>query len=297
MLTRTVPSARASKALLQRTSGLGRFSVKVDPGGRTGIERLHQQGAGKVRFPRQFPGETALEAVLINTAGGVTGGDRLDWEIGAGINTRLSVTTQANEKVYKADEGVANIGVRLNIADSASLAWLPQETILFNESALERHIDVDMAASSSLLMLEAVVFGRLGYGERVREGHFRDRWRVRVGGRLVHAEETAFDGAIENMLGEAAIANGDAAVASLLMVGRVEAGMIDALRNVIAATPEIRGGVSEMEFGSRPGTEDRQTGKLLARLTAKDGYDLRKGLYPLVRLLNSGAGLPKSWAL
>ncbi|TIU63331.1 MAG: urease accessory protein UreD, partial [Mesorhizobium sp.] len=40
-----------------------------------------------------------------------------------------------------------------------------------------------------------------------------------------------------------------------------------------------------------------RSGKLLARLTAGDGYQLRKRLVPLVELLNGRAGLPKLWSL
>ncbi|TIM59883.1 MAG: urease accessory protein UreD, partial [Mesorhizobium sp.] len=41
----------------------------------------------------------------------------------------------------------------------------------------------------------------------------------------------------------------------------------------------------------------KKSGKLLARLFAEDGYQLRKRLVPLVELLNGRAGLPKLWSL
>ena len=41
----------------------------------------------------------------------------------------------------------------------------------------------------------------------------------------------------------------------------------------------------------------KASGKLLARLYAGDGYQLRQRLVPLVGLLNGRAGLPKLWSL
>ena len=62
---------------------------------------------------------------------------------------------------------------------------------MFDRAAFARRLDVDLAQGAEALIAEATVFGRSAMGERVERGIFRDRWRVSVAGRLVHAEEFA----------------------------------------------------------------------------------------------------------
>ena len=133
---------------------------------------------------------------IVNTAGGMTGGDRFDIDINVGAGARLSVTTAAAEKVYRSLGPDTEIGVKLAVGPGAALAWLPQETILFDRVRLHRTIDLHLAADAKLLLAEAIVFGRSAMGETVSCGRMLDRWRVRVGGALVFAETIRLDGAI-----------------------------------------------------------------------------------------------------
>ena len=162
---------------------------------------LHKSGSLRVRFPS--PEADGLSAVFVNTAGGVAGGDRFDIEIAAGEGSRLAVTTAAAEKIYRAEGPAAQLNIALKAAAGAHLAWLPQETILFDRARVLRRIDIDLAESASLLLCEIVVFGRAAMGERMQRGEFVDRWRLRRGGRLVFAETVRLDGDIGEKLGKA----------------------------------------------------------------------------------------------
>ncbi len=113
--------------------------------------------------------------------------------------------------------------VTLEIGEGARLAWLPQETILFDRARLSRRIDVDLAESASLLMAEAVVFGRAAMGEAMSQGFFADRWRVRRAGKLVFADSARLDGAIAEKLGQPASAAGGIAIATVLIAPGGEA--------------------------------------------------------------------------
>ena len=159
-----------------------------------------------------------LEAVIINTAGGIAGGDRFALDIAAGQGTRLVVTTAAAEKVYRTLGPDSVIDVKLDVAAGATLAWLPQETILFDRARLTRSIEVDLAPDARLFLAEAIVFGRSGMGEAVEQGALFDRWRVRRGGKLIYAEGVRLDGPIAQRLAETAVAKGGIAVATVLIV-------------------------------------------------------------------------------
>jgi urease accessory protein len=276
-----VETQRDEARRMQRVAAHGRIAVRQGPGG-TRLERLFQEGAAKIRLPRRQGHD--LEAVLINTAGGLTGGDRLEWEAQVDDGAALTLTTQACEKVYRAGEGEARVTCRLRAGKDAFIAWLPQETILFDRSALRRRLEIDLAPGARALILEATIFGRTAMGEEVRQAVFRDRWRVRVNGRLVHAEDLALDGAVADTLRLPASGAGARAMATVLMMGEGVEAFATGIGDMLAPT----GGASAWAVGD--------TGKLLARLTATDGHALRQRLIPLLQMLSGEAGLPRIWS-
>lgn len=221
-----------------------------------------------------------MEAILINTSGGLTGGDVIEWSVAAADSTRLSVTTQANEKIYKAAADTASVSTRITVGENASVHWLPQETILFDQASLTRRLDVDLQANSEFLAVEAVILGRKAMGEAVVSGFFRDRWRVRRSGQLVHAEEMKFDGAIEQLSNAAAVLSGQVAFATIFYTGPRAEIIFPKLRQSLDGTS---GGASHWN------------GKLVARLVAPTGFALRKILVPAISVLRNGAPVPKVW--
>ena len=281
------PLAAPPLPAAQRVAGRARlFCGKSE--GRTRLQRLYQDGSAKIRLPA-VEGDP-LEAVLINTAGGMTGGDRLGWTIEVGAGASASITTQACEKVYRAAADRAETSVGLWVGPGGRIAWLPQETIVFNRAAFARTLDVDLAEDAEALVLEATLFGRLAMGERTVQGSFHDRWRVRQGGVLIHGEDFRIGPDIAATLQRPAAVGGALAVATLLLVSPQAENLLGPARAIIG-DPGIGGwgGASFWSVG--------RSGKLLARLSAGDGYQLRKRLVPLVELLNGRAGLPKLWSL
>jgi len=286
------PLAAPALPAAQRVAGRARlFCGKGE--GRTRLQRLYQDGSAKIRLPA-VQGDP-LEAVLINTAGGMTGGDRLGWTIEVGAGASASITTQACEKVYRAAADRAETSVGLRVGPGGRIAWLPQETIVFNRAAFARTLDVDLAEDAEALVLEATLFGRLAMGERTVQGNFHDRWRVRQGGVLIHAEDFRLGPDIAATLQRPAVTGGALAVATLLLVSPQAEDLLDKVRAIIG-DPGIGGPVIS-DCGGASFWSVGRSGKLLARLCAGDGYQLRKRLVPLVELLNGRAGLPKLWSL
>jgi urease accessory protein len=260
-----------------RAEGTIALSVAASAGA-TRRARVREEGSLRLRCPGS-PGRE-LEAVIVNTAGGVAGGDRHVLDITVAPSAHLVVTTAAAEKVYRRLEADAEIGIRLAVGAGGSLAWLPQETILFDRSGLRRVIEVDLDADARLVLAEAVVFGRTGMGETVEEGRLLDRWYVRRAGRLVHAEAVRLDGRIGAMLRQTAVANGAVAVATVLVVPGEET-TVTAVRALDGA---YRGEVGASAWN----------GIALVRLCAANGAALR---HDLVAVLNTirGTALPRLW--
>ena len=266
----------ASDAIFAAHRAVGSLSFSVKQvAGKTRRARVHEAGSLRVRCPGAPAAE--LEAVLINTAGGVAGGDRFTLDIAAEQGTRLVVTTAAAEKVYRTLGPDSVIDVRLDVADGATLAWLPQETILFDRARMSRSIDVSLAPDAKLFLAEAIVFGRAGMGETVEEGALTDRWRVRRGDKLIYAETVRLDGAIAKRLAEPAVAKGGVAIATVLIVPGDDA--------VVTA-------VRALDFEGEVGAS-AWNGIAVVRLCATDAAALRRDL---VHVMTAARGaLPRIW--
>src|SRR5580704_4418148 len=119
---------------------VGQIALTVDAAhGVSRRQRVHEAGSLRVRFPNAERPDT-LEAVIVNTAGGMTGGDRFGIDVAVGSGAGLTVTTAAAEKIYRSLGPETEIAVRLDVASDARLAWLPQETIVFDQVRLRRSI-------------------------------------------------------------------------------------------------------------------------------------------------------------
>ncbi|MBK5962344.1 urease accessory protein ureD [Rhodoplanes elegans] len=266
-----------------RATGTVRLGVGLREGaGRhTQSCRTHvfEEGSLRVRFPNPVRPSPALDAVLVNTAGGIAGGDRSDIDIAVEEGASVRVTTSSAEKVYRATGAPAHMQVRLTVGRGGNLAWMPREMILFDRARLARTIDVDLADDARLLLAEAVVFGRTGMDEAVHEGWFSDRWRVRRAGRLVYAETMRLDGAIAQTLREPAVAGGGVAVAVILLMPADEA-FVAALRGCEG----LRGEVGASSWN----------GITAVRFCAPDGESLRYDLATALPLALDGP-LPPLW--
>lgn len=257
----------------------GKIALRVAArDGRTRPQTLHEAGSLRVRFPRSRT--AALEAVIVNTGGGIAGGDCLDIELAAGTGAQITVTSAAAEKVYRSSGPDARVRIALHAEPGGSIVWLPQETIVFNCARIARSIEVDLAQEARLVIAEAVIFGRLGMGEVVEAGRVVDTWRVRQQGRLVFAETTRLDGAIAEKLREPAVANGGLGIATLLIVP-ADAGLADRVRAL------------EADFCGEIGIS-AWNGLALVRFCAKDGGALRRDLSTVLTKL-SGQSLPRLW--
>jgi len=262
----------------QRARGVGRLTVRQDDGA-TRLVELFQEGSAKLRLPRVR--SDAVEAVMINSGGGMTGGDRFSWTVDVGAGAAAVLTTQACEKVYRAESGEARVAARLTVGAGGRLDWLPQETILFDRSALARTIAADLAGDARLLLVESVVLGRRAMGETLTRAAFHDRWRIRRDGRLIFADDLKLDGDLPARIASAPLLGGGGAFATLLLAAPDAEASLEAVR---AAIGDL-GGASAFN------------GKLVARIAAPDGLTLRRALLPAIAVLSGGRPAPSVWTL
>ena len=231
-------------------------------------------------FPRHSGDD--LQAVVINTAGGITGGDVFRTNAVARANAGLTITTQAAERAYRTEAGqTGRIENRLTISEQAHINWFPQETILFNGCALSRSLHVDMATQASFLMVEPLVFGRREMGETLTNGYFRDRIEIFRNGVVSYVDSVLFNGDIAAHLARPHVAAGAGAMVNLVYIAENAPTYLDPVRKLLQG----HGGASLI-------SEDM----LLLRLLSPDSYLMRKSLIPVLNMLTKG-NLPRCWMI
>lgn len=247
-------------------------------GPETVIADLRQDGSLKALFPKVRG--NALDAVFLNTAGGLTGGDRMTIAVTAQRDAHVIMSSQAAERAYRAQpDQIAQSRVILNVALGGRVDWLPQETILFDHAALNRRMDVHLAADATALVVEPVIFGRVAMGETVTQVSFIDHWRVHRCGKLVFADAIRMIGNAQEQLSHAAIGGGAGAMATILLAG-----------------PTASACASGIDLPSSSGVSLIADDLLLVRLLAQDGFELRKQMIPVVEAL-ANAPIPRVWRL
>jgi len=217
-----------------RQRSVGAIRLVVGPageGGGTGLRDLAESGPSRLRFPRVGG---APEAVLVNTAGGIACGDAFTVDLHLAPGSDLVFTTTAAEKVYRSDGAESLIDNRATLGEGARLAWLPQETILFDRARLRRLFAVDLAPGAGLLAVEIVAFGRGTRRERITGGLFADAWRVRRAGRLVYADTALLEGPVSDLLDRRAVGGGAGATGLVLDLSPGAEGRLEEARHLLA---------------------------------------------------------------
>ncbi len=271
---------------LQRANGAARIVLAAREGA-THATDVFQKSPLRVLFPR-VDGGAPDETVLANTSGGIAGGDAHTYEVIAGEGSAMTVTTQAAEKVYRALDAHASITTSLTVAAGARLAWLPQETILFDGARLHRSTHIALAPGAELLALEWAVLGRAARGEKMLSGEIKDSWRVRIGGRLVWADTFRIGDAVWPHLDRAVLLDGCTALATVIYSGPRPEARLEAIREALKPLP-CRAGATLV------------AGIIVLRFAALAPSDLRLALRGFLQEFNSNAArspfrVPKMWS-
>ena len=256
---------------------VGEAFVSIGAGQR--LRRLRQSGSLKVLFPRT---DATMQAILVNTAGGITGGDQFRTQAVVESGAALTLSTQAAERAYRAQPGSAGrVSTRISISDGGRVNWLPQETILFQGCALRRRLEVELGTEARATLVEPVIFGRAAMGEALTRCDFQDMIAIRRQGTLAFLDRTQLTGDVAAQLALPAVAKGAGAMALVLHAAPNVAACLEPVRALLPATA-----------GASLLSEDL----LIVRVLAADGFALRQTLIPLLTQLTQ-EDLSRPWML
>jgi urease accessory protein len=261
----------------QRARGEARASF-ARVGAHTEPERLFETGGLRWRFPRS---SSPCEAAMVNTGGGVAGGDSYSVSLTLSEGAEVEATTPSAERIYRSDGPAAAITTRLVLKSRARLFWLPQETLMFEGARLERRLEVDMSGEAAFIVAETLVCGRLAMGESRIDATLRDSWRVRRDGQLVFADETRLEHAGAT-LERKAVGAGARALSTI----------VASAPDVVARLPDLRAALdaagSDIESGA-----SAFDGLIVVRLLAASFDRLRTALVASIVAL--GGRKPRLW--
>jgi len=270
---------------LERVSGAVRVALEARDGVPT-LRTLDQRSPCRAMLPR-IDGRDCAEIVFVNTAGGIAGGDRLDYELALSGAARVTATTQAAEKIYRALDLAARVRTRIEASAGAVVQWLPHETIVFEGGRLHRSTEINVADDSTVLALEWLVLGREARGEIVESGEIVDSWRVRRDGNLVWADALRLTGGIATLAGRPALLAGCRALATMVFAAPDAGDRIEAARAAMDL-PGLHAGATSVG------------GLLVCRLAASSGSTLRSGVVRVLAALQAATEgargeLPRAW--
>ncbi|MEM8546768.1 MAG: urease accessory protein UreD [Pseudomonadota bacterium] len=269
-------SARITPVRLTRAEGEAHLALR-QRGDQTVIDTLYQRGCAKIRFPRLDPG-IALQAVTLNTAGGLTDGDDIEQRVHWGAGTRALVTTQAAERVYRSRGGDAHVRNVLTVEAGARAVWLPQETIVFDGGRLARAATITLAKDATLFAAETWTLGRTAMGEAVHTGALHDRWRIEQEGTLLWADalqmDSERDGDLVALTRRRAVLDGNIAMMTAVLVTPLPERYLQPARGALESC-NVTAGVTHVGA------------VLVMRALATNAADLRHALLHLFDALRS----------
>ena len=123
---------------------------------------------------------------ILHTAGGLVGGDLLEFEVNLEKNSKVLLTTSSAQKVY-GSVGRSKINPKgsfskqknlIKILENSHLEYLPQETIIFANGLYEQKFKVSISETSSFLFTDLIRLGRSSSGESIESGIFRSKLEI-----------------------------------------------------------------------------------------------------------------------
>jgi urease accessory protein len=162
----------------------------------TQLARSYASAPLKVQRPF-YPEPEVCHTVLLHTAGGIVGGDRLSSRLILEPQTQVLLTTATAAKIYRSNGQIAHQAVEIEVGDHAHLEWLPQEAIIFDRAVYHQNIRVNLGVGATWCGWEITRLGRSASGEKFLEGQWRNAIEIWQGGRPLWIDRQQLDGSVE----------------------------------------------------------------------------------------------------
>jgi urease accessory protein len=215
-------------------------------GNATRLARRSHSGPLRVQKALYPEGESVCHAIVIHPPGGVAGGDSLSIEVQLAAGAHALLSTPGAAKWYRANGKLSRQALRLSAGTGATIEWLPQESIFYNQAQVLLDQQVELAAGASFIGCDIACFGRRAAGESFTSGSVRQHMQIRLDGKLIWSEQGGVTGEGPLMASPLGLA-GHSVCVTLVAVGKpADAALLAALR-AIGPALELDIGVSQLK--------------------------------------------------
>ncbi|GET39147.1 urease accessory protein UreD [Microseira wollei] len=258
---------------------------------------IYNQAQAPLKVQRPFypEGEEVCHSVILHTAGGMVGSDRLSFNFHLQKDAQALITTTAASKIYRSNGQTAQISMQMQLDAGANLEWLPQETIIFNGAIYRQDMRVELAPGASWLAWEITRFGRSARGEKFWQGEWRSNTEIWQQGRPLWIDRQRLFASEETINSPHSLA-GYPIVASLTWVGQpATPELVEKARNLWQTHPPLNKGGAGGGIGVT-----RLTEGLLCRYRGNSTTEVRNWFIAVWHLLRQSflerpAILPRVW--
>jgi len=161
--------------------------------GRSYIEDIYFTSPFKVM--KQFPQKSGgVKIITMFASPGLLAGDTQEMEINISNGSKVWITGQSYEKIYKMNSGEAVRNTTIKVSRDSFLKYIPLAVIPFEQSAYRAVTDIELEDhTSKLIMAETVTCGRFARGEVFDYRYYRNRINVNKNGALVYCDNTKYE--------------------------------------------------------------------------------------------------------
>ncbi|MEO1428730.1 MAG: urease accessory protein UreD [Cyanobacteria bacterium J06633_8] len=259
---------------------------------KTALIQSKNQAPLKIQRPFYPEGQSVCHSVILHTAGGIVGGDRLSSDFHLQPHSKALITTAAANKIYRSNGLQARQNIKIKIDNSACLEWLPQETIVFNSANFRQDMKIELADNANFIGWEITRFGRTARKEKFIAGEWRSNTEIWQNNKPLWIDRQYLPGSQEICHSPHALA-GKPIVGTLVYIGKpVSREIVEQTRNLSPSLPlpPSSFGVTRIENG------------LLCRYRGDSTAEVRNwfiSVWQLLRMsfLNRSSCLPRVWML
>ncbi len=252
---------------MQLSTGSGQRCSLSDP------ERLHRTGRdGRLRLVFKKDGERTIlhdsfstmpvqafqpfypdntgcaYSYIVNPAGGLAGGDRIEMDITIEDHAHVFITTPSANRVYRSTGDFSSQEVDITLGKGSILEYMPGYAIPFAGSLYRQKTRICMDAGAAAFILDFFTPGRVAMGEYLRFSEYRSVTEIEYSGEPILSERVVLRPEAVDYAGPGFLESSAAAAVIYLVFDNasIERPLISALRAVLDGMSGVYGGVSTL---------------------------------------------------
>ena len=141
-----------------------------------------------------YPEGAPCHIYLLHPPGGLVGGDQLTLNVHLNDQSHVLITTPGAAKFYRSAGPVAEQTQTFNVGNDSLLEWMPQETIVFDQSNASIQTQINLEHNAKFIGWEIVCLGRAASKEKFKTGNLQQKLQLSINDKPAFIERALFQG-------------------------------------------------------------------------------------------------------